>query len=541
LMGEIRVFLADAARTRGFEADTRCVYFSAFAGRDISVTQIRDFLAKQPMDVLAFSFLSYEGLPPYAALLRDADRMPAGELEQRATSIVGLMRRFLEEVRSLTDAPFLVHNASGLPLTRWRRRFPLLDPLSRGRRRAIDALNAQIGEMVAHTPNAMLIDEMTVAKSRGHREAMASVVDHSKDAQFHTARFGEYLAHEYTDLLESYDRLRKAKVLAVDFDNTLWEGVMADGPVTQYHERQRLLRAVKDAGMLLVAVSKNDPANIRWDEMTLKPDDFVLSKIGWDLKAESIASAAKQLDLGIDSFVFVDDNPAERELVRTQLPKVRLLDATDDFAWRSIERLLRFPNTKDTEEARSRTEMYRQAAQRQEALSGEFDYPAMMRQLELSLEFRRATPRDLDRATELVQRTNQFNTTTKRYTRQQLQDFMQSDRHRVYVASLGDKFGNLGLVLIVIVERDDDGAVVDSFVMSCRAMGFQLEQAVLRLVMDGEPPGTRWTGLFIATDRNTPAAGLYEACGFTKDDGHWVLSSGAPMPEVPAWFRVERG
>ena len=94
--------------------------------RDISTAQVRDFLAQQPMDVLAFSFLSYEGLPLYAALLRDAERLGAVELDQRVTVIVGLMRRFLGELRELTDAPFLIHNASGLPLTRVRRLLPLL-------------------------------------------------------------------------------------------------------------------------------------------------------------------------------------------------------------------------------------------------------------------------------------------------------------------------------------------------------------------------------------------------------------------------------
>jgi FkbH-like protein len=163
----------------------------------------------------------------------------------------------------------------------------------------------------------------------------------------------------------------------------------------------------------------------------------------------------------------------------------------------------------------------------------------MMANLGLSLEFRRATRRDLDRLTELVQRTNQFNTTTRRYTRQQLQDFMASDRHRVHVATLADKFGSMGLVLTVIVERRGEEAVVDSVVMSCRAMGFQLEHAVLRLAFDAEPDATRWLGLFVPTDRNTPAAGLFAECGFVaKDDDAWVRDPGAADPVVPAWFAV---
>jgi len=542
LMNEIRVFLADACRDRGFEADVRCLYFSAVVGRDISTTQVREFLARQPMDVLAFSFLSYEGLPLYGALLRDADTLGPSELDRRVTAIVGLMRRFLSELRELTDAPFMVHNASGLPLPRVRRRLSLLAPLSPGRRRAIAALNAAIAELVAHVANAHLIDEATVASTRGYRAAMAPVVPHPRDATFHTMRFGEYLTAEYADVLASFTRLRKAKVLAVDFDNTLWDGVMAEGDVVQHRDRQALLRAVKDGGMLLVAVSKNEPASVRWAEMTLTPEDFVLQKIGWDLKVESITSAAKQLDLGIDSFVFLDDSHTERELVGSQLPSVQVLDSTDPFTWRSVERLLRFPNTKDTAEARNRTELYRQQAQRQEALGGAFDYPTMMASLGLSLEFRRATARDLDRLTELVQRTNQFNTTTRRYTRQELQQLLPSPAHRVYVATLADKFGSMGLVLTVIVERRRADAVVDSVVMSCRAMGFQLEHAVLRLVFDADADVMQWVGRFVPTDRNMPAAGLFAECGFVATgDGVWLRNAGASDPVVATWFTITRG
>src|SRR5713101_1052543 len=119
----------------------------------------------------------------------------------------------------------------------------------------------------------------------------------------------------------------------------------------------------------------------------------------------------------------------------------------------------------------------------------------MMANLGLAVEFRRAAASDLDRVAELVQRTNQFNTTTKRYKRQQLQGLLKSDQHRVHVATLADKFGGLGLVLVVVVERRGEEAVFDAFVMSCRAMGFQLEHAAVRLVLDAEPGVTRWGAL----------------------------------------------
>lgn len=537
LMNEVRVFLPDAARERGFEADLRALYFSPIDGRDVSTQQVRDFLASQRMDAVAFSFLSYEGLPPYSALLREADQLTRQEIEQRVTAITGLMRRFLDALREYTDAPFLVHNASGLPLARARRLVPFLAPLSKGRREVLDLLNAAIAQIVENTPHTLLIDEMAVAQMQGYREAAKSAVHHARSAQFHTARFGQPLAATYADALASFHRTRKAKVIAVDFDNTLWQGVMADGEVLHHRDRQLLLHKAKEGGILLVAVSKNEPANVRWKEMHIQPDDFVLHKIGWGLKVESIAAAAEQLDVGLDTFIFIDDNDAECELVRTQLPTVQVLNSNDPFTWRSLERLLRFPNVKTTAEARNRTALYREQAIRKEALSASFDYPAMMANLQLALEFRTMTVRDIDRVTELVQRTNQFNTTTRRYSRQELLGFCQSDSHRVYVASLADKFGNLGLVLVAIVELRVDEAVIDSFVMSCRAMGFQLEQAVLRLIVETKA-GHPWRGLFVASDRNTPCSSLYSDCGFAPSETGWLLADATKTPEIPPWFAV---
>jgi FkbH-like protein len=500
-------------------------------------------LHEQPTDLLAFSFLSYEGIPPYSMLLREADRLSSRELSDRVVGITGLIRDYLGQLREQTDAPFLLHNASGLPLTRYRGRLPFLQPLSGGRARAVRALNEAIGELVEHVPNTILIDEDEIARRYGHRACAREVLPPriARRALFHTAHFGGHLVSSYTDIVQSYRALRKAKVLLVDFDNTLWDGVMADGVVAQHHEFQRLLRKVKDAGMLLVAASKNDPTNIRWAEMSLAPDDFVLHKINWNPKVQSIREVAQELDLGLDSFVFIDDNPVERDLVRRELPMVCTLDPAEPATGRWIERLLRFPNTRETAEARQRTELYRQRAKRREALSQAVDYPAMMRSLALEVRFGMAAPGDLGRISELIQRTNQFNTTTIRYSTPELRGFLADDTHRIYVAELSDKFGSVGLVAVAIVERHDDSCTFDSFVMSCRAMGFELERLVLGLVIAEEDRegAVRCVGRVIPTARNTPALSLYSANGFTAcSETEWVLEPDAPRPASPVWFTV---
>jgi FkbH-like protein len=167
------------------------------------------------------------------------------------------------------------------------------------------------------------------------------------------------------------------------------------------------------------------------------------------------------------------------------------------------------------------------------------DYGEMLATLKLRADVRPAQDSDLERILELVQRTNQFNTTTRRRSRSDVRELMLSADHTVLVASMRDRFGALGVVAVVIVDRSVPGvAEIDSFVMSCRAMGFGLEYLVLNH-LTGEQPDLEWRGRFVATDRNAPAAGMYTSAGFTQPDAAdqmWTLAPGAARPERPAWF-----
>ncbi|MGB8523765.1 MAG: HAD-IIIC family phosphatase [Candidatus Acidiferrales bacterium] len=541
LMTELRAFLPAQCRVQGIDLEMRELYFSAVNRMGISTEDVTRFLKANRMDLIGLSFLTYEGLPLYSALLREAGTLTGSQINERVTVLVKSIREFIMALRDFTDAPFLLHNASGLPLTRWRKHMGFLPPLSRRRRRVLEVLNRSIRELADHTANTILIDEWAIASERGHREMARAVIPAriAKHAHFHTAHFGRYLAEMYADIVRSFRGLRKAKVLLVDFDGTLWDGVMAEGGVNHHHDRQKLLRQLKEGGMLLVAVSKNNPSNVRWNEMTLQQSDFALMKITWNPKVQSIREAADVLDLGVDSFAFIDDNPAECDLVRTQVPGVQVLDARDAYTWRSMERLLAFPNTRETEEARARTEQYRTQAARREALVYAIDYPAMMASLEMKVRFGTASRRRLDRVGELIQRTNQFNTTTIRYSKAELQALLQSSRHAIYFGDVSDKFGNLGIVAVVIIERRNDEVVFDSFVMSCRAMGFGLEQLMLRMVMDSERSATRYVGRFIATDRNSPASTLYTDAGFVqRTNTEWVTEATSVRPGIPSWISV---
>jgi FkbH-like protein len=541
LMTELRVFLPERCAEAGVPLDMRAFYFSSRMGTGISTDNVIEAIQKNGADIAAFSFLSYEGLPMYPALLRDTETLSATKIDERVVQLMAQVRQFVNTVREHTEIPFLIHNVSGLPLTRNRKYLPFLTPVSAARKQVVAKLNAEIEALVTNTTNCLLIDENAVAQQHGLRRSSRSVAPHriARSAFFHTQNFGEFLVDEYVEKLLAFRLLRKTKVLLLDFDHTLWLGVMAEGDVEHHLDRQKLLKRLQESGIVLVAVSKNDPGSIRWKEMHLQPDDFALLHINWELKAGSIEKTAQLLDLGLDSFVFIDDNPVERDLVSQQLPKVRTLDALDPFTWRALEMMLAFPNTRQTAESLARTAMYREQAQRRESIAKPMDYAAMMASLGLRVRFGRVKPADLDRVSELIQRTNQFNTTTIRYSRAQLQEFLKSATPRVYAADMEDRFGNLGLVAVAIIRREGDCAVFDSFIMSCRAMGFELERLVLRLVIDAEADANRFIGKFVPTDRNTPAAELFATNGFSQTSpDEWLLNGDNTRPEAPTWFQV---
>src|SRR5579863_1358040 len=535
---ETRAFLQHQALEKNVDLEIEQVFFNAGQSA-FSVDDALASIGRSRPDLIAISLFSFDGIPPYKALLRDAANLSAVELEARVTGMVDLLGDAVDAIRAATDASILLHNACGFPLDRVRLRLPFLAPLSRSQRKAIDLIAANVRSLAETRENVVLDDEVGLVDAAGGRRACARPVFDPRDvppAVFHPSQFGNVLAKHYWRIIEAYRIFGKAKVLLVDFDNTLWSGVMAEGPVSHDRQGQKLLKRLKESGVLLVALSKNDPANIRWAEMELQPEDFVLQKIGWQPKPEGASQTIAELDLAPDAFVLLDDNPVERALVTEQIPGVRALDPAMPETWQALELWLRFPSTRQTDEARRPTELYREAAARRRSLDTTHDYLAMMRSLDLRLGFRVAKPSDMNRLLELTQRTNQFNTTTKRRSAADLQNLFSSNCHRIYVASLRDRFGSLGVVAVAVVERAAEHEVIfDSVIMSCRAMGFGLEQALIRKVIDREP-AQRYVGLFLPSDRNSPAASLFQGSGFRNENGAWVLETGDQCVPVPAWF-----
>jgi FkbH-like protein len=542
LFSEVRCFLSErSAAQTGRTLDGDHIYFSSGI-EPLDPDVVRRSIATAPPTVVGLSLFSFNGVPAYTALVEQSLRRGKLDIDTPVQSMLTMLASSIDAVRQVTEAPILVHSPCALPLSPKALKLTWLPAEPRKRRRLIEAIAAGVRDLVASTENTILVDEAAIVERRGGLRAMAAPVlgREFDDAYAHHSMLGTALADEYADVLKAHELLGQAKALLVDFDNTLWKGVMGDGPVTQHPERQRLLKRLREAGVLLVALSKNDPETIRWDELELDPEDFVLHQVNWRPKPDNVSEAIAALDLAPDAFVLLDDNPVECALVCENVPGVRALNPEDPFAWRALERWLDFPSTKQTDEARRRTELYREAAERRRALGGqEHDYEQMMLSLELRAQVRTATAEDRERLLELIQRTNQFNTTTVRRSPTEVDALLGDPAHTVLVASLQDRFGDLGVVAVAITRRDAPGQVtIDSFIMSCRAMGFGLEQYVLARLM-AEVPAERYEGPFTPTERNNPAASLYASHGFTEaEPGRWVLDGSAARPAEPAWFNA---
>ena len=542
LMGEVRVFLNALMRELSIPFDMRSLYFSSCQGVDLDIDSLISLIENSKADIISLSFLTFDGLPIYRYLQENCHKLSENELDSKIKSLFGIVSNYIFKIREITNATILMHNVCGLPLRKYRKRLPFIAPLSLHHRNLVSKLNDNFNNLKNTIDNCLIINEKEITDKYNIRNCNREVFTNPifKRASFHTSYFGYYLSRSYYSIILSYYNLKKIKLILLDFDNTLWKGVMAESEVAQYTEKQLLLKKLQENGILLAVTSKNTFNNIRWNEMILKQEDFVSLKINWNPKTQSIAEIANELNLGMDSFLFIDDNPIERELVTKEFPIVKVLNPDKDDTWLQLGYMLDFPNTANTDVSQNRTNIYKSQAKRKKlTTSYNGDMDLIMSNLELEIKFGLAKGNDVDRVCELVQRTNQFNTTAIRYRKENLLKIIESDKESIYVAELSDKFGKLGIVLVAITMRESGGKLIfNNYVMSCRAMGFGLESKVLELIMEKEKDSHVFIGKYIPTDRNEPVAKLFQSLNFKESNDGWVLDSKDKLADTPGWFRV---
>ncbi|MCB9673470.1 MAG: HAD-IIIC family phosphatase [Alphaproteobacteria bacterium] len=360
---------------------------------------------------------------------------------------------------------------------------------------------------------------------------------------------------------------RAKKVLVLDLDHTLWGGVVGEdgvaglsiGPPSAEGEAhqalQRYAKALERRGVLLAVCSKNNPEDARapfeqLDDMVLRLDDFVAFEASWDPKPDRIRAMAATLELGLDSFVFVDDNPAERARVRRELPEVLVVPLPADPSGyvAALHRARAFEALAISTEDAGRTAQYRAESERRELRihTSPEDY---YRSLEMVATIRPFGPGDFTRIVQLAARSNQFNLTTWRLTPAEVASLAASERHVCRTVRIADRYGDYGLVMVVVAERQGDTLDIQALFMSCRVIARTVEQlALVELDRAARARGcTMLRGTYVPTAKNRRlVAGLYGDLGFecteTREDGTtvWRRAVDPGNPVENPWIAIHR-
>ncbi len=310
-----------------------------------------------------------------------------------------------------------------------------------------------------------------------------------------------------------------SKVIVLDCDNTLWEGVCAEDGVegvvmSEAHlALQRFMVDQSEAGMLLCLASKNVEEDVLdvfdWrDDMILMREHLVTWRINWQNKADNLRELATELNVGLDSFIFVDDNPVEIATVKDKAPEVLTVQLPENTAvWPTfLHHFWPFDHLKITAEDQKRTQLYQQNLARERIRQTSTSLSDFLDSLNIEIEIADITPADLPRVAQLTQRTNQFNVSTKRRTEAEIRALQRSGA-QVWRVTVQDRFGEYGLVGIIVAELGQFALEIDSFLLSCRVLGRGVEQAMVRhLAQFAETHGRDHLLIpFIPTAKNLPA------------------------------------
>jgi FkbH-like protein len=429
-----------------------------------------------------------------------------------------------------------------------------------GHHQAVDSLNAGLRKLAAETEGVHLVDCEGLARRAGPEWF---------DARYwYTARaqLGPKglmaLAWEYVKYVRALTGKSK-KVLITDLDNTLWGGILGedgvDGialgpnyPGNAFMAFQYEVKQLSRRGVVLAINSKNNENDVReafaeHDHMVLKWDDFAAVRVNWRDKVTNMQELAEELSLGLDSFVFIDDNPYELEMVQQALPEVTVVNVPREPSELPglLSRLGLFDTVIYSEEDRKRSQFYQSQVQRTQLKRSSTSLDEFYRSLIMSLTVYDVGEAQTPRVAQLTQRTNQFNMTTRRYTESDIRRFRGDSGCLVRAYRLEDRFGDNGIISVVIVKKEDQSWYLDTFLMSCRVIGRKVEAAILALLAQQarEAGVTSLVGDFLPTKKNTPAKVVYPQYGFEKveeDSDHirYKLELGSTNLYVPEWFEV---
>lgn len=466
-----------------------------------------------------------EDLEPDAVVRLRADRDAFDTLAQDALTRIGTI---LEQFRSRSTGPAFVANFA-LPWPRPLGVFDAGDPASLTHR--VHTLNRALLEVLSDHPSTFVWDYAGLVSSRGEEgwtDPRLWSLARAPVAAAHQPALGAHMMRTLAGALRP-----TAKCVVVDLDETLWGGVVGDDglrgirlgddhPGNAFKAFQRALLALRDRGVLLAVCSRNDEDVAReaietHPEMLLRWDDFSAARINWNRKGQNLREIAEELNIGLDSLVFFDDNPVEREEVRQTVPEVHVVEVpTDPTGYvRALADTAALDAPVVTDDDLQRADFYASQAART-AAAAEQSPEAFLHSLDMRATMGELDPSTSMRISQLVGKTNQYNLTTIRYTQSELEKLADAPDSAVWWIRLEDRYGDLGLVCVGVLRTEDRAATIDSLVLSCRAANRGLEQAMVSHLASvaAERGCTSLIGLYAPTPRNSVVRELYDRLGF---------------------------
>jgi FkbH-like protein len=428
----------------------------------------------------------------------------------------------------------------------------------------VDRLNRLLSDFAATQSRVRLIDVSQLVSRVGESAAWDMRFWYLSKAPFRNELLGQ-LAQEVATVARALKGAIR-KVLVLDCDNTLWGGVIGEdgidgialdpnqAPGSVFYDFQRQVLELKRQGAVLALCSKNNEADVmqalaEHPFCLLRPDAFAAWRINWQDKATNLRELSEALQLGLDSFVFVDDSSIECEWVRASLPMIDVLQAPSTvYEYPAVLKGYRgFDRLSIADEDLRRTEMYQQEARREQSRVAFQNIDDYLRSLQITLEIQPPTAAEVQRIAQLTQKTNQFNLTTRRYGEGAIERFLSDPSYVVLAARVTDRFGDYGLVGVGIARAEGDTATIDTFLMSCRVLGRKVESVMLnRLLTRCRELAAvkRVRGEFVPTAKNSQVADFFDRHGFAAgahtDEGRkeytWEL--GSPLPEIPDFVTV---
>lgn len=465
----------------------------------------------------------------------------------------------LSALRARSQAPILINNHPLPPSPT----LGILDiQAGAGHADAISALNAGLLEDAASVPGAYTIDLRRILADVGWSNGVDGRMWHLARAPFSNPSLVE-IGREVGKFIRAL-RGGVRKCLVLDCDNTLWGGVIGEDGVSgvalgQSHPGSGYLALQQEAknlaarGVLLALCTKNNRDDVvemfaSHPEMLLRENDFVSMQINWVDKVENLRAIAQELNIGLDSLVFIDDSAFEIENIRERLPQVATIHLNgkpSTFAPK-LARCGLFDSLSFSHEDRERSEMYRADRKRVELREKAGSLDDYLASLGIEADITRVTPEQTPRVSQLSQKTNQFNMTTRRLSEADIARLASANDSAVYQLTARDRVSSLGLVGVAAVQYVGDSAVISDFLMSCRALGRGLEDAlVAAIAMDARRRDAKMiVGRFVPTKKNQLSAGFYEKKGFAKDamgsEGEtWAKSLAGDALPFPAWINVQ--